>query len=383
MPWVKGSTLTDKVLVRLVTSNKWKDGNDVKWKLGVNTNTKNWPPREFRCSSGLEFSLIEYVWQDTNEDILASPLALVYLTVDPNEVVWEEKGEPGRYSAIKVTVTRIQPLAELSDQELDDMADKYHDRRWKRGSEKSLVETLEERLKRSGLLIREVPKEMRDLGMCELACTSDGWALQFVPDQHKTEPVCWAACRSRPTALQYVPKPLRTKELCMDCFKRDLYVLKYADGVITWDMFTETEIMQLMHTCGHQLAAVPKALRTFGVCLAAVGNCGCSITAVPKEFRTEDVCMEAVRNDPMAVNSMNRQDITKKVAEYCVTHDGQTLEAIVSCADQQIVTAKLCLLACQNDGTAIEHVPLEFLKSKIKKTALAQNPHANWFLPKY
>ena len=181
--------------------------------------------------------------------------------------------------------------------------------------------------------LRQVPERMRDHDLCLAAVRKDGNVLCYVPSRHRDRDVCLAAVMQNGMALSSVPHRMRESD---PEFSR-----------------------RAVANTGWALQFVPKHMRDYDLCWAAVGDTGRALQFVPEVLQDWNLCVAAVRKAPEALHSVPKHLLRN--LEICVTavRARRDLRGLVPAdlrerVDAEIAalkTAKTGDMPCLGDGT--------------------------------
>ena len=185
--------------------------------------------------------------------------------------------------------------------------------------------------------IKTLNQDLQTIDIC-LQNMQIGVPLYYVKMELRTKEVCLEAVKYNIRNIIYVPADVMTEEmvyaaynyvvLCRNCltlipekFKTDEFYIYAIDNIETVG-----DIRTL-------LLNIPKARRTYEVCLAAVKKCGMALLHVPKKFKTETLCMYAVASNGLAIQYIENP------------------------------TLKMCRLALRSNTNAKKYIDKEVLKT--------------------
>jgi len=86
-------------------------------------------------------------------------------------------------------------------------------------------------------VLKYIPEEHLDYGLCMMAVKNCGDALYSVPEKFYTDELFLEAIRSYPVSLDYIPEPLRTEDLKLLALSLDIRVI---------DLFVPSEGRRLL-----------------------------------------------------------------------------------------------------------------------------------------
>jgi hypothetical protein len=102
------------------------------------------------------------------------------------------------------------------------------------------------------------------------------------------------------SSLQYVPKHLRNYDVCLAA----------------------------VHRNGWNLQHVPDSLRNLDICFAAVRQNGSALEFVPRVLKTDDLNLDAVRTDWFAIKYVPKDMMSEEVCLLAINQDGRALAYI-------------------------------------------------------
>jgi Domain of unknown function (DUF4116) len=252
----------------------------------------------------------------------------------------------------------------------------------------------------NGVLLGHVATHLRTQDLCELAVKRNGDALNDVPQTLRTKEMCELAVRQNGEALFYVPRDLKSSR-CENNRSPDLYRLAVEQN-------------------GRALRYVPKNLRTPELCRLAVEQDGQAFQHVPENKRTPDLYRLAVQQSGWVLYHIPEEQRTAELCRLAVEQNGLVLEFVphysTSPVSQQLDfecacemqsptphlaellsiarldskcaltvrssrcddyrTYDICRLAVEQNGMALEFVPMELRTKEICKLAVQNCPGA-------
>ena len=224
--------------------------------------------------------------------------------------------------------------------------------------------------------IKNIPDEMLDQDLCNLAVSIDCAAMMWVPDKFKSIELCkralqgWGdfvrdhknmdfmemyriAVKKDWTALCCAPNNLKTKEIC---------ILAFAD-----------------YDCNPSklVCYIPEKFLTLDFYESIVTKNRYSLTCVPKNVLTYKLCKSAVFHFPDALRYVHDNFKTKELCELAVVNNGTMLKYVPA----NLKTEELCKLAVSKDGSALEFVPANIKTKKLCRLAVSKHSYAFNFVP--
>lgn len=177
-----------------------------------------------------------------------------------------------------------------------------------------------------GILLHEVPEELRTERVCEAAVSSNYLALEYVPKHLKTDRLCGMALERDPLAIRFFNPEQLTPEVCNRALARadDLRVLRYipfeeihlkvlgfycTNYDKTFDFLENMNPWFLTPRVAREIFALepelfynlPDHAKNEEMCRRAVGHDGSYLQYVPEKWKTPELCMEAIRRSPYAI----------------------------------------------------------------------------------
>lgn len=177
-----------------------------------------------------------------------------------------------------------------------------------------------------GILLHEVPEELRTERVCEAAVSSNYLALEYVPKHLKTDRLCGMALERDPLAIRFFNPEQLTPEVCNRALARtdDLRVLRYipfeeihlkvlgfycTNYDKTFDFLENMNPWFLTPRVAREIFALepelfynlPDHAKNEEMCRRAVWHDGSYLQYVPEKWKTPELCMEAIRRSPYAI----------------------------------------------------------------------------------
>ena len=139
--------------------------------------------------------------------------------------------------------------------------------------------------------LSDIPDENLTAALCAAAVEKSAYNFSFVPDRFKTPELCEMAVTLMPELFRDIPEALATPELAQKLFNMDKSAFtSLPDRVKTQEMCAEA-----VAYCANYLAFVPGQFKTKELCLSAFEAAPESIHNIPLEYLTEDMCLRALR----------------------------------------------------------------------------------------
>lgn len=239
--------------------------------------------------------------------------------------------------------------------------------------DKQFAEYLE-RLQNDGRYLGEIPESMRNEDICALAVESDGRALQFVPDRSMSYELCQKAVRSKPQALQYVPDWLKTEDLVHEAVGSNGMML----GFVPERLKSPELCDKAVERDGRALQYVPHSLLSSELFSKAAKNTPEAIMCVPQELMNVDMCLEAIAYFPEAIRYIPKGKRCYQECFDAVSGDGQML---VYAMESFRGNCNIIEAALSNDGTALRHLPKQYVTPEYCHMAVSENGAALEFVP--
>jgi hypothetical protein len=153
--------------------------------------------------------------------------------------------------------------------------------------------------------LQDLPEERRTLKRCLDAVKRRGVMLKAVPRNLMTEEVCLAAVSQDGAALEYVPYKLLTRAVCEAALNSKTLAWCPPRERAAQEFYYEHDpLLGDSDWREHPLTHIPEEILTEEMCLAAVTRAGQALYHVPEKFRTPRVCEAAVRSDPTAIEDV-------------------------------------------------------------------------------
>lgn len=200
-------------------------------------------------------------------------------------------------------------------------------------------------LKASGWLLRYVPCEHRDIGLCAYAVLTSGAALELVPIENRTDEICLTAASwsSSGLPITHFPERLLTEEVLLPIVR---------------------------DTGGRAFAFIPQEKRTMALCREAVRLERWNFSLVPQELRTEELCLEAVKDCPENVREIPPRLMSADFCERLMEANPAAIKEIPG----KYLSWKVCYKAVSRDKELIRYIPVE----KTSKAFLTYVESLSW-----
>lgn len=155
--------------------------------------------------------------------------------------------------------------------------------------------------------LQTTPSQHLTEGKCLEIVKRNGLELQYVPRNLKTYEMCMEAVMSNGKAIQYVPDELSTYHLDLAAVKQNgdaLFLLK--------EQPTDEMYLEYMKHEGSILSKVPEEFRTSELIQLAMNH---DVSAIGQVPQTPEKCLAAVKSDWRAIKYVEKQFITKEMVD--------------------------------------------------------------------
>lgn len=112
--------------------------------------------------------------------------------------------------------------------------------------EEQTVEMCEMAIKQNPLAIQFASRKCLDTRLCLLAVKKDAHAFRFIPDEFIMQKMCRLAVEAVPELLNSVPEDFRTSEICMMAIKKDVSTLSYVLQEKRYELFDDKTEFNLL-----------------------------------------------------------------------------------------------------------------------------------------
>ena len=240
-------------------------------------------------------------------------------------------------------------------------------------------------------------ENMNFMEMCETAVQEDGYVLCCVPDKLKTRELCDMAVETDAEALKYVPENLKTKEMCVLAVNKNCLALEYAPENLKTKEMCESAVT----INGYALEFVPENLKTKEMCELAVAKEGYALEFVPENLKTKEMYDLAVAKGGYTLEFVPENLKTKEMCELAVAKEGYALEFVpenlktkemydlavakggytLRYVPENLKTKEMCELAVAKEGYALEYVPEKLKTKEMYDLAVAKGGYALEYVP--
>lgn len=204
--------------------------------------------------------------------------------------------------------------------------------------------------------------------MCMFAFEHSPYAIQYFPEEYVSEELALKAVAYSGYIFDDLPEAVRTKAVFLAALTdegnaslEDLPKDQIDKEVcLTW--------LQKGKRVFRSLDIIPKELRDYDVCLAAVRRDGCSLEQVPAELVDAKICNAAIENWFDAIKFVPQELFTKEMAVAVAERDPRLFEMIPA----ELLSEELCLCAAGHGAlkNVMEHAPKELITQKVFDAAV-------------
>ena len=201
-----------------------------------------------------------------------------------------------------------------------------------------------------GQVIRYVKKQNHDV--CLAAVENDGLALEFVDELYQTIDIVKVALKQNNASFKFIKN--KTEEVLIYAVTLDPFLLhnmlnpvNYYNGTTPGAKINVSEnvIKEAVGRRGYLLRYVTKELQTFEICKMAVINDPCALEHVLPEFQTDEIVLPTLEK-----NGIMLMHVQNKTPKRCYVAVKSKPLAIRYVTDQ---TPELCELAISLDYDAL------------------------------
>jgi len=169
------------------------------------------------------------------------------------------------------------------------------------------------KIKKDGLLLKNIPKKEQTLEICKVAISQnpkalkyasrkcidakiclnaiqqDGNVFPYIPNKFITKSMCLLAIQTNADLLNYVPKEWKTSEICLFAITKKPWTFSYVPEGIRYEVFNKETPVELLNSIVKYdiswLRYMPFSQNGVDICLAYIKKDLSNSNYIPKEIR--------------------------------------------------------------------------------------------------
>lgn len=226
-------------------------------------------------------------------------------------------------------------------------------------------------VKMNGNLLKDVPDKNKNREMCLIAidtilsnrkiyfALSENVesGIKYVPIEFFTEEICLKIVNKDGLLLNDIPIELRSREVCTAALKKNILSIEY----IPVEVFNAELALSLVQENGSLLKYIPEEMRSEKICISALRSNASAIIFVPKSILTEEICLLVVEKNGNLLRNIPDEMHSEKICIAAVRNNASAFKYI----KLDNLTEGICLALVQDDPSAISRLPEKFINEEI------------------